>query len=109
MKAVITVTCPECKGTLDIDVSRQRVLSHKAPLQGGEVEKDKSDVFDDVVQRARKKHSAAEDNFERAQREAKQNRERLDSLFGEFEEKVEEEKKKGPVKPGENPRDLFWD
>ena len=32
----------------------------------------------------------------------------IDGL-GEFEEKVEEEKKKGPVKPGENPRDLFWD
>jgi predicted nuclease with TOPRIM domain len=109
MKAVITVTCPECKGTLDIDVSRQRVLSHKAPLADGEVEKDKSELFDEVVDRVRKKRSDAEEKFERAQQEAKQNRERLDSLFGEFQEKVDEEKKKGPSETDENLRDLFWD
>ena len=109
MKAVITVTCPECRGVLEIDVSRQRVLSHKAPLSEGEVEKDKSQQFDEVVDRVRQKRSDAEEKFERAHREASQSRERLDSLFGEFEEKLEEEKKKGPSEPGPNPRDLFWD
>ncbi len=111
MKSVITVVCPECQGTLEIDTARQRVLSHKAKLRKGvnDEEKDKSQLFDEVVERVKNKRSDAEDRFEAAHREAKQNRERLDNLFGEFQEKLEEEKKKDPSDDEVNPRDLFWD
>ena len=107
MKSIITVTCPECDGVLEIDVSRQRVLSHKLKVDVDAPEKDKAEMFDDVLNRVRKKQGSGDKLFDAARKEIEGREDKLDDLFGEVKKRVAEEKEKGD--PDEDPRDLFWD
>jgi len=109
MKSIITVTCPECEGILEIDVSREKVLSHKRPVDLEIAKgKDKAELFDEQVEKVRKKRSKGDSLFDDALRTVQKSDERLDELFGEVQKKVEEEKKKG-IDPDDDPRKLFWD
>ena len=110
MKSVITVQCPECNGYLEIDVARQRVLSHKLTFEGTEAEeKDKAELFDDVVARVKDRENKGDDLFDAARKSVKDSENRLDSLFGEMKEKIDEEKNREPGPDEVDPRDLFWD
>ena len=107
MKAVITVTCPECGGELEIDVSRQRVLSHKRKVGADDDKKDKSKLFDAALDRVRSKEKEGASAFDKAKASVAESEKKLDELFGELKKKVEEEKKKPDA--GKDPRQLFWD
>lgn len=108
MKSVITVKCPECRGTLEIDVARQQVLSHRAELDSEDPKQDKAALFDDVVKRVAEKESRAAAAFEKAQDDLKQNEDRLEQLFGEAKDKIKKQKESG-IDITKDPRDLFWD
>ncbi|MEZ6196864.1 MAG: hypothetical protein R3F20_14240 [Planctomycetota bacterium] len=109
MKSIITVKCPGCRGELEIDVSREKVISHKRFVDLEAPEKDKAEIFDDAVKRAHSREDEAARAFERAREEQRESESKLDALFGEMKKKVEEQKKKG-IDPDEgDPRKLFWD
>lgn len=110
MKSVITVTCPDCQGLLEIDVARQKVLSHKRKVDLGKDDKSVDDIFGDAVSRAQKSEAEAERAFERAREEQKGSAAKLDALFGDMKKKVQEQKEKGidPDDEDVDPR-LFWD
>lgn len=107
MKAVITVTCPDCGGVLEIDVAREKVLSHREKLDV-ENAKDKDALFDDVVKRVATRPSETEKKFEAARAAEEKKSDRLEDLFDDVKKKVAEEKKK-PYDPDDDPRKLFWD
>lgn len=106
MKAIINVRCPGCGGALEIDVSRERVLSHRKKLNADKSE-DKEALFDEVVQRVQDRGAENEEKFDKARAQEKDKEKRMDDLFDDVKKKVAEEKEKGD--PGPNPRDLFWD
>ena len=107
MKSVISVRCPDCGGTLEIDVARQRVLSHKPDLKADEAE-DKAELFDEVVKRVKNRGNEGKDLFDTAQKQVADGKKRVEELFGEVQKRIAEEKEKGDDgKP--DPRDLFWD
>lgn len=110
MKSVITVTCPCCQGLLDIDVARQKVLSHKRKVDLEKGEKSVDDIFGDAVNRARSSEAEAERVFEKAREEQRDSAAKLDALFGDMKKKVQEQKEKGidPDDEDVDPR-LFWD
>ena len=107
MKSVITVTCPDCGGELEIDVSRQKVLSHRAKIDLENPEKDKAEMFDDVVARVKAKQGQGDDLFDIAKKSVEDREKRLDDLFGDVQKKIEEAKEMDDL--GEDPRELFWD
>lgn len=107
MKSIITIRCPECRGTLEIDVVHEKVIAHKRFVDADAPEADKAALFDDVMRRVSEREGETERAFDRAQRQVRNHDERLDALFGDVKKKIEEEKKKGPSK--QDDRDLFWD
>lgn len=109
MKAVITVKCPECKGTLEIDVVREKVISHKAHVDLEKPEKDKSLIFEDVVHRVKSRETEAEIKFKEAQKSVAESKKRLDDLFGDVKKKIAEEKQKPPQEGPDSSRPEFWD
>ena len=110
MKSVITVKCPECNGWLEIDVSRQKVLSHRLSFDKPEdEERDKGELFDEVVARVKSRDDQKKDLFDAVRKSVEESEDRLDSLFGEMQEKIEVEKKRKPDPDEVDPRDLFWD
>ena len=109
MKSIITVQCPCCRGTLEVDVSRERVISHKRHIDADLGPADKDAIFDDAVKRAQGREEEAAKAFERARRDQKGSEEKLDALFGEMKKKVEEQKKKGIDPDEEAARRMRWD
>lgn len=107
MRAVINVKCPECGGFLEIDVARQRVLSHRLPGEPEPTDQDKEKLFDEVVGRVKHRHDKADKIFDDAKRNVAENESKLDDLFGEVKKKIAEEKEKGD--DPEDPRRLMWD
>lgn len=107
MKEFITVQCPGCKGTLEIDVSRQKVVAHKRFLDTENPEKDNGEIFEDVVHRVKARESETEAKFLEAKKNVADNKKRLDALFGEVQKKIEEEKGKPFQK--DPTKDIFWD
>ena len=107
MKAVITVLCPECGGTLEIDVAHQKVLSHKRHIDLDDPATDKAAAFEDVFSKMKSKESAAENMFKTAQQDVKEGAKKIDALFGEVKKKIAEEKLKPDA--GKNPNEHFWD
>jgi uncharacterized Zn finger protein (UPF0148 family) len=107
MKSIITVTCPECGGLLEIDVSRQKVLSHKVKIDGEATPEDKAKLFDEVVNRVKRKKDESEQLFDRLKKDVADSEKRLDDLFGEVKKKIKETRDDPDA--GEDPRKLFWD
>ena len=107
MKPIITVTCPECGGELEIDTSRQKVLSHRARIDLEQPEKDKAEIFDDVVARVKAREDQGKDLFDIAKKSVEDNEKRLDELFGDVQKKIKDARDLDDL--GEDPRDLFWD
>jgi hypothetical protein len=110
MKTVITVKCPGCAGQLEIDVAREKVISHKRKVDLEKPDKNADDIFGDAVARARRSESEAERAFEKAREEQKRSADKLDALFGDMKEKLKEQKEKG-IEPSDDEVDprLFWD
>ncbi|MEE9394643.1 MAG: hypothetical protein V3W41_19290 [Planctomycetota bacterium] len=108
MNSVITVKCPECRGTLEIDVSRQRVLSHKPFLDSDNPKKDKAEIFDDVLKKVKDREAGSGDAFGKAQKDYERNQDRLEDLFGEAKEKIKKQKESGKDIESD-PREHFWD
>lgn len=109
MKAIITVVCPDCKGVLEIDVARERVVAHRKRIDIEDQTQDKGALFDDVVHRVRHRETEAEAKFREAQEAVQNSKKRLDQLFGEMKKKVAEEKEKGPPTGPDPSRPEFWD
>ena len=115
MKTIITVTCPECGGLLEIDVARERVLGCRFPSGLSEDPnapedegKDKAVLLDEAVEKVRDRQRKGDALFDEALKNVEDSEKKLDALFGEVKKKVAEEKKKPPRKDPD-PRDLFWD
>lgn len=106
MKAIINVTCPECGGILEIDVSRQKVLSHKLKIDSENPQKDKAALFDEVVDRVKRKKDEGDRLFDQLKKEVEDSEKRLDELFGEVKKKIAETKDDPDA---QDPRKLFWD
>ena len=108
-KSIIRVTCPECGGLLEIDVSREKVLAHTSrhDLEKASPQ-EKEKMFDDVVQRVNARKDKGNDLFDAALKKVEETEDRLDALFGEVKKKVSEEAEKG-IDPEDDPRRLFWD
>ena len=68
MKAIINVKCPECGGFLEIDVARQRVLSHKMDADVEASPEEKAELFDEVVSRVKNRHDKSDAIFMRPRR-----------------------------------------
>jgi hypothetical protein len=109
MKAIITVTCPDCKGVLEIDVAREKIVAHRKRIDVEDKTADKGALFDDVVNRVRNRETEAEAKFREAQETVRDSKKRLDHLFGEMKKKVAEEKEKGPPTGPDMSRPEFWD
>ena len=107
MKAVITVVCPECGGLLEIDTAREKVLSHKIKVDADAPEKDKAALFDEVVDRVKRRKDEGDALFDKLKKEVEDGDKRLDELFGEVKKKIAE--KKDEPDDGEDPRKRFWD
>lgn len=107
MRSIITVTCPDCEGTLEIDVSRQKVLSHRKKIDLDNPEKDKAEMFDEVVARVKSKQNEGSDLFDIAKKSVEDDEKRMDELFGEVQKKIDEAKDVEDL--GEDPRNPFWD
>ncbi len=107
MRSIINVTCPECGGALEIDVSRQKVLSHRKKIDLDSPEKDKAEMFDDVVARVKAKQGEREDLFDIAKKSVEDSEKRMDELFGEVQKKIDDAKNVDDL--GEDPRNPFWD
>jgi hypothetical protein len=108
-KNVISVQCPGCKGYLDIDVVREKVVGHKKHVGADDPTKDKDALFEDVVNRVKSRTAETEDKFLSAQRAVKESSKRLDDLFGEVKKKIAEEREKGPSANDEKQNPRFWD
>ncbi len=107
MRSIITVECPECGGSLEIDVSRQKVISHKHKIDLENPEKDKAEMFDEVFERVKSKQQQRNDLFDIAKKSVEDSEKRLDELFGDMQKKIEEAKDADDL--GEDPRNPFWD
>ncbi|MCA9323358.1 MAG: hypothetical protein KDB53_21650 [Planctomycetes bacterium] len=109
MKGIITVTCPDCGGELEIDVSREKIIGHKRKLdREREKGKDGAELFDEVVDKIRERKTKGDGLFDEAVKSVGESEKRLDDLFTEVKRKVAEEKDK-PIDPDKDPRRLFWD
>ena len=92
---------------MEIDVARQQVLSHKPKIDLEAPDKDKADMFDDVVERVKAKQGKKDDLFDIAKKSVEDSEKRMDELFGDLQKKIEDAKDVDDL--GEDPRKLFWD
>lgn len=93
MPEPLEVTCPGCRCRLLVDRRTGKVIETRKPL---EELQDGEDRFDALVRKARGRGDEALDKFSKAQERQKDKLARLDSLFKETKERVEESGDIGP-------------
>ena len=100
LKPVINVKCPCCHHVLEVDVEKERVVSHR---KGAHLRDDRAhgeDELDVAVRQQRESRSRIESEFSKAQENLKNQKQRLDDLFRQAKEKAEREKQ-DPIDPSD--------
>lgn len=89
----LEVKCPECNCILFVERSTGRVVEVRRPVQD---QLEGEERFDALVRKAKNRGDAAMEKFEAAREREKDKFSRLDSLFKETKERVEESGEVGP-------------
>ncbi|MHC5036878.1 MAG: hypothetical protein ACYTHM_06165 [Planctomycetota bacterium] len=85
MPRIKIITCPLCKGKLEVDMNSGKVYRHFAKMKGDEA----VDAFDRVVGKVAEKEGSGEEIFQQAAERAKDKD--LDALFKKATEKAKED------------------
>jgi hypothetical protein len=94
MAEFLEVKCPECKCTLFVNRSTGKVVEVRKPVED---QKPGEERFDALVRKAKTRGDAAMEKFAQAKEREKSKYERLDSLFKETLNRVEESGDVGPT------------
>ncbi|MDQ7779690.1 MAG: hypothetical protein RDV41_08260 [Planctomycetota bacterium] len=77
MRDVITITCPLCKGVLEIDISRRQVVRH---WEHTEKTKD-ADLFAKAVERSKTRQDNTEKTYDSAKEKLRGPKRDIDELL----------------------------
>ncbi len=104
-KPVISVKCPCCGEVLEVDVAKERVLSHRRGPHLADDRRAGEDVLDVAIRNARAAEERLKTEFLAAQDKVRNQSDHLDKLFREAQKKVRETPP-DPNDPGHGPK---WD
>lgn len=91
-KSVINVKCPCCDAILEVDVEKERVLSHRRGRHLMDDARSGEDAFGVAIRNQREARERADRQFDQARDALGSESSRLDELFRDAQRKVAEER-----------------